>query len=550
MVYPRLAGLYVLLGLAPAATAQTVLLTPSTTVLSSAGGSVTFTATLKYTTLPSTLGLTITLPPDWTYVSGTSVPGSTPAEPAIAPTAGRSGQLEWAFINPPASPVTFTFTTTYPGTATSLQALTPTTVARDGTGATPIVATAPTYTLSPPSNIVTWNGTTGNWTDAAQWTPNTAPINAGGARFSATVAAGVAALDNAVTIDNLTFAGGTIAGSGNLTLAGLGSTWIGGIFSGLGELIVAPGAQLTAPGTASHDFNQTKLTNQGQFLWTGSGNLGSGGGGSLTNAPNAVFTDAASSGTTAPVKMTAAGFTGSFTFSNAGLYQKTGLGETKIEIPFTNTATGTIAVKAGNLHFDTTFTMLGGVINLASGATTQLDAGLDLGAGTLIGGGTVQGNVTVGSGGFISPGDTIGTLTIAGNLTLLGSARLSFDIANATQGTGYDFLQVQGTATLGGDFSFHLAGNATGTLLPTDTLTLLSASSVIGTFVDLPNGTRLNAASGIGSFVLNYGETSITLSGFQAIPEPSTWLLLTGGLGALAAWRRRQRNKVVPPSMS
>ena len=75
MLPPYLVRLAVFLGLALTAAAQTVMLTPDTTVLSAAGGNVTFTATFSYSVVPSTLGLTITLPTGWTYVSGTTVPG-------------------------------------------------------------------------------------------------------------------------------------------------------------------------------------------------------------------------------------------------------------------------------------------------------------------------------------------------------------------------------------------------------------------------------------------------------------------------------------------
>jgi hypothetical protein len=41
---------------------------------------------------------------------------------------------------------------------------------------------------------------------------------------------------------------------------------------------------------------------------------------------------------------------------------------------------------------------------------------------------------------------------------------------------------------------------------------------------------------------VNYQANAFTLSNFQAIPEPSTYILLTiGGIGALFAERRRRR---------
>jgi hypothetical protein len=364
--------------------------------------------------------------------------------------------------------------------------------------------------------------------------------------YAARITTGTATINAPVTVNDLQLIGGTVNNLSSLTLAGSGSIWEAGAFAGIGQLIVAPGAFLTAAGSASHDFNQQAVTNQGQFIWNGSGSLRSGGGGSFVNSANAVFIDTASSGSTTPVRITTTGFTGNFTFTNAGTYQKSGSGETKVEIPFTNTPSGTIAVNAGNLHFDTGLTMQGGIINIATGATTQLDFGLTLPAGKLIGGGTVNGNVSASGTSFISPGDPIGTLTITGNLTLLGTSQLMFDIANSTPGTGYDRLVVQGTATLGGNFTFNMASTPSGSLLSTDTLTLITAPTISGTFSGLPNGTRLFAANGgLGSFVISYTSTAVTLSGFQAIPEPSTWVLMLGGAGSLFAslWRRRSAKR-------
>ncbi len=534
MAFSCIVRLMVFLGLAVSATAQTILLTPNTTVLSATGGNVIFTATFSYTTLPSTLGITINLPTGWSYVSGTTVPGTSPAEPAVAPSAGRTGQLEWAFITPPASPATFTFTTAYPGTATGLQALTPTTIARDTAGSPATTVTAPAYNLSAPSNIVTWSGVTGSWTDPTQWTSSTVPANSGATRFSATVAAGVASLNTAVTIDNLTFTGGVINGTGNLGLSGLGSTWTGGTFGGASELVIGAGAQFTASGASVHLFNDRTIRNEGTFSWVDQGALQSGNGGAFINSAGAKFTDATTGGGNALISNSG---TGSFSFTNAGTYSKTAASTTVISVPFSNT--GNILISAGTVRFSSTFTQTGGLLDVATGATARFDTPLAFAAGTLRGGGTVVADIT--NSAFISPGNTLGTLTINGNLTLLGTSHLQFDIAGTSQGTNYDYLAVSGTATLGGNFTFTMALGAENLIGGGATLTLLSSSALSGAFVGIPNGTRLLASSGTGSFILNYGPTSVTLSGFQPIPEPSIWALLLAGVGAVAVATVRRR---------
>ena len=87
--------------------AQTATVTPNTTALVPDGGTVTFTATLSYVTTPSAIGVTVKIPSGWAYENGAN-------EPAVKPAAGRTGTLEWACVDVPASPVTFSFRVSYP----------------------------------------------------------------------------------------------------------------------------------------------------------------------------------------------------------------------------------------------------------------------------------------------------------------------------------------------------------------------------------------------------------------------------------------------------
>ncbi len=77
-----------------------------------AGGTVTITNTLSYTTTPTGLGWKVTLPVGWSFVSDAGALGD------VRPVPGTVGALEWAWSTPPASPVTFTYTVSVPaGTA-------------------------------------------------------------------------------------------------------------------------------------------------------------------------------------------------------------------------------------------------------------------------------------------------------------------------------------------------------------------------------------------------------------------------------------------------
>ena len=539
--------------LASVAGAQTIVLTPSTTSLASAGGSITFTASISYSAKPATLGLSVGLPSGWSYLSGTSVAGT--GEPSIAPAAGSTELLEWAFVTVPASPVTFTFTMAYPAMSNGLQLLSSSLVVRDGSGNAPVLVTGPTVTLPGSFNAVGWNGTTGNWNDASRWNPAIVPNNVDSTHYSVSISAGIATLTTAVVLDDLTFTGGTINGAANLTLTGVGSTWTSGTFGGMGELIVAPGAQLVASGSNAHEFSQRTIRNEGLFVWTDQGALQSGNGGAFINRAGATFLDA-TSGVVDYLITNSSG--GTFAFTNAGTYSKSGASTTRVTVPFTNT--GNIYISAGTLRFTNTF-MQGAapaaanlaavaatdtsgsssIVHVAAGATLQVDNGLNFTAGLLHGGGRIVGNVT--NSGFISPGSVIGTMTVQGNLTLLASSRLLFEISGNVQGASYDFLSVSGAATLGGSLSLSMLPGAENNLSATSSLTLLSATSLTGTFANLPNGTRFVADQGIGSFVINYTGTSVVLSDFVPVPEPSTWALLIAGGAMLAGASLRRRRR-------
>jgi len=535
-LHPRIVGALAWASLGAVALAQTIMLTPNTTQLSSAGGNVTFTASIAYSSSPSTLGFSVTLPAGWQYLGGTSIAGTNPAEPVITPVVGRVGTLDWAFVTPPANGATFTFTASYPANSLGNPLLTSTAVARDGSGGTPTTVTGPTLTLPAATTSISWNGGTGNWGDAAQWTPNTVPGNAGTLHFTATVAAGIATLNSPITIDNLLFTGGTINGTNSLTLTGLASNWTGGVFSGLSEIVVAPGAVLSASGNAAHTFSERTIRNQGTFVWSDRGALQSGSGGQFINSAGATFVDATTGIADYLITNTSGG---TFTFSNAGTFSKSTTSSTHVSVPFSNT--GNLLVTAGTLRFSNAFTQNGGIVFVNTGATLKFDQGLTIGGGTVHGSGTIVADIS--NSAFLSPGNLIGTLTVQGNLTLLGTSQLLFDLSTPTQGTGYDFLNVTGTVSLGGTFNISMAGaGATNAFSAGDSLTLINSSGLTGTFLNLPDGTRIFAAHGIGSFVINYTSNGVVLNQFVPVPEPSTWALMFSGLGVLA-WTTFRRKR-------
>lgn len=524
------------------AVAQTIVFTPGTTVISPGGGNITFTASITYSTTPSVLAFSTTLPSGWSYLSGIN-------EPPVKPAAATTGTLAWSYTNTdtlPSSPVTFNFTVAYPAGVTGLQPLPSSVVTRASIESAPITTSGPTITLAGASSTFTWVGDatthTGNWTDPTKWSPaGTVPNNSGSSTYSAQISAGTATIptSTSIALTDLLLLGGTINGGGSLSVLGTNSSWTSGVLSSISQLTVLPGAIMTASTFAPHDFNQTTIVNQGVFLWQNGGALRSGNGGSFVNTASGTFTDT-TSGTVDYVITN--NFGGTFTFSNAGSYVKSSDSTTRIEVPFTNS--GNLLIESGTLRFTSSFGQSTGLVHVASGAFGIFDNPATIAAGSVTGGGTLVGNVTVGSasGGnaVLSPGDGVGRLTIQGNLTLLNTTKFLAELGGTTQGVTYDFVDVAGNATLGGALALTLQNGFTPS--SATTFTLLNSSALTGTFTNAPNGSRLFTAAGDGSFIVNYTSTSLTLTNFVPVPEPSTWALMITGLGVLAAgaWRRKK----------
>ena len=163
---------------------------------------------------------------------------------------------------------------------------------------------------------------------------------------------------------------------------------------------------------------------------------------------------------------------------------------------------GTLVVNSGAL-FDLTSSgsFNGGVLELAGG-TVEATTGLDIGSGaTLAGAGTIDGSVDLDNFGYISLGAPYsrGALVITGTFTQAsyGSLNVKLDSQTITDG---DQLQIDGTASLSGQFTATLASGYTPT--SGDVFELLESSGITGSFgnISLPTygGGHLSSAT-IGS---------------------------------------------------
>ncbi len=196
----------------------------------------------------------------------------------------------------------------------------------------------------------------------------------------------------------------------------------------------------------------------------------------------------------------------------------------------TKDGAGTLTFAAANTYTGAT-TVNGGTLLVNGSITSDVTV-----VNGLLGGlGAILGGVDVQAAGIISAGNSPGHLFVDGDYTQSGTMRA--EIAGTGQGTTYDWIEVDGAASLGGTINVDLLGG----FIPAP-----------GSFFDVLTAT--GGLTGVGSVTFDYGDAQggpawwvfvVTLPDggqalrLQASPEPSTLTLLA--LGGLALLRRRRR---------
>jgi RHS repeat-associated protein len=229
---------------------------------------------------------------------------------------------------------------------------------------------------------------------------NTGTINAGSAAFlnQGTIAAdgdGTLTAEGAANFNNGTLSGGTWQASAGSTLRLIGAN------------ITTDAADLVLDGAGSQIFSDTGTTNALASL------------ASVTAGARFTVQNGAGLSTTASA------------FTNAGTVV--------IGNASTLTMPGAYTQSAGTTTVNGT---------LAPGGTVAVNGGV------LSGAGTVRGSVV--NAGQVTPGNAPGILTITGNYTQTASGALNVEVGGTTPGSGYDQLNISGTATLGGTLNISL----------------------------------------------------------------------------------------------
>jgi fibronectin-binding autotransporter adhesin len=343
---------------------------------------------------------------------------------------------------------------------------------------------------------------------------------------------GVLTANGTIDIHRFVFAGGALRGTPTFT--GL-VQWTGGDWNATGPgmtTFIAESGVLELR-NAHHDFNFRSIVSHGTVNWH-AGNLRAGNGSVFLNA--GIFYDFTSA---SHAIQSPGAFGGSFTFSNDGLYEKSGAGTTTVAVAFVNN--GALLLAAGEMVFSGTYSGIG-QIHLRNGASAQFAGPLIVPASApLTGTGTIKAP-SVTAAGTVSPGVSPGVLTIQSDLTLLATSTLLIEIAGNLPGVGHDLLSVTGSAALGGRLEVTFLDGFEDRIQATDTFVVLTANGgLLNAFSNVASGQRLFTMDGLGWFQVNYGPqsafphfgNSVVLSHFVPVPEPSTWALIALGAGVI-----------------
>jgi fibronectin-binding autotransporter adhesin len=300
-----------------------------------------------------------------------------------------------------------------------------------------------TFTASSPASVIDFSGgaqtISGPFAGAGKFrfSGGTEAVNGAWSGMTFDVAGGSVALNTSGTLPALNLSGGTLAGSGALTVTGA-STWSGGTISGSGPLTFDAGATVTMPGTNAATLSRP-LVNQGTINFAAASSAMLIDGVPVTNS--GTFDIQSSQN----ILVTA----GTPPFVNNGTLKKSsGAGAVQFAAPLSNS--GLVQVGAGTLNFSGVYAQTAGTTEVQAGATLQTGT-LSLNGGSLVGNGTIAG--TVANHAVVAPGASPGTLTINGDYVQASNGVLNIQVGGTTPGTEYDRLLVSGNVTLDGSLN-------------------------------------------------------------------------------------------------
>lgn len=159
-------------------------------------------------------------------------------------------------------------------------------------------------------------------------------------------------------------------------------------------------------------------------------------------------------------------------------------------------------------------------------------------SGVFGGNGSLAGNLVVQSYATLAPGMSAGLMTITGDLSLLGQSYTEIELGGLARGVGgYDAFDIGGTLFANGTLTVSLINGFS--VAGGETFLIFDAAVFSGNFSDYVLPTLGDGLFWDTTQLASAGVLSV--SGAAAIPEPSTWAALLGGVAlGLAIYRRRR----------
>ncbi len=343
-------------------------------------------------------------------------------------------------------------------------------------------------------------------------------------------------------------AGQTITGAGNI---GVGQT----TFTNNG-LVTAnqSGNTLTIqPGGGTGDFTNSatgtlEASNGGILTFVGGGTATNNGtfraitttadsstltvpSGALTNVSGTTlaggsYIASASGGGTATIDLTGANIT-----TNAATVVLSGANSSFAAINNLADNQGSFTVAAGRNFATAAGLTNSGTVHAGLGSALAVNGNYtEAASGTLAGAGTIIAN-TLAVAGTVAPGDSgPGTLAVIGSFTLESTARLAYELGSLAGPN--DLINLTGNLVLDGQLDITaLTGFGSG---------IYDLINYTGSLTD--NGLVLGSApAGFTYDIVTTVPGQVDLVVTSVVPEPSTWMLMLGGLGLLCATRRTFR---------
>ena len=173
-----------------------------------------------------------------------------------------------------------------------------------------------------------------------------------------------------------------------------------------------------------------------------------------------------------------------------------------------NAGNGQILLQTGSIESSAMRTVTASSVQVAAGASWKHR-------------GIIAGNLSVA--GTLSAGPAAGSLQVNGTLSLQPSATTIVDLAGTSQGSTYDSITATGPVTLAGALQLNFLSGFENTIISSTSFTLISGSSVTGTFTGLANDSRTTLPNDLGSIKISYNATNVVLSDWQLVIRDLTW---------------------------